>query len=983
MMHYLRYISWLFVGFVAGNSLFSQLSYNTATLSERLFQRVNTAPHAYQHVCIFLKDQVDIEALDATFYAKKASLKERTFTTLNLLQAKAAETQLPVLTVLRNSQYVQHKSITPLWIVNMILAEASPEAIYQLSLRDDIAWIDWDAPIALDPYTKGESRPVETRSVGGREKGLTAIHAPELWALGYTGYGHTAMSIDTGVDPTHPALDEQFKGNYVPANQAWYESNSSNTIPEDCDAHGTHTVGTMVGLDENTHDTIGVAFGATWIGSPGLCNSNKYQAFQWALNPDGDANTTADMPDAINNSWYDPGAANECTSNYYKNLFNACEAVGIAVVFSAGNEGPGVSTITNPKNISTNLVNVFAVGNVNGNVSTYPIASSSSRGPSICQDTGSLFIKPEVSAPGSDVRSSIPGGTYAFYTGTSMAAPHAAGGIVLLREAFPYLTGTEIKLALYYTAVDLGIPGEDNDYGRGIIHLKAAYDYLVAAGNVPVPPQNENNANIFSINLDNITCNQSPTVLLKISNFGTNAITSASVRYEYSNGFIDTLQWTGNLLPNSTSTGIIVIPAQNLGIGNFSLDIDILSVNGTTDDRPENNHLTHNFQIIPTTTPTTTNAVVCQNASAVLTANSIGTGTIKWYNNNAGGAPIASGNVFVTPSLSGTTTYYADIVNETVAGKIDSLGGGVETSSSNGAYLIFDAYTKFLLKTVTVYANGTTGSGTIELRKADGTVLKTANVNFAGGKQVVTLNFDVPKDNNLQLGFSNNSNFSLYYNNNFTGMPLTVGGIVSIKTTPNGDIRYYYFYDWQIDFGSTCGRGQAVATVVPGNINAAFTASATSIDASINGTVNFTDNSTGATTWLWNFGDGTSSNVQNPSHTYTTNGTHLVTLQAGNGACSDASSTTITVINGTTSIVDALDESLFVVYPNPIQHQLQIDWQGNATLQEIAVYDMLGRELATFSGQNQVRIPTENWTSGIYIVKAKIGNQVISRKVWK
>lgn len=981
-MTYLHRFFLLLPLMIIGNSVFSQLSYNTATLSERLLQRTHNFPNTYHNVCIFLTDQVDVEALDADFYAKKASLKERTFTVINTLQAKAAATQSPILDILRNDKAVEHISINPLWIVNMILVSAKPEVIYQLSLREDVAWIDWDAPIALDPYTKGESRPDETRSVGGHEKGLTAIHAPELWAMGYTGYGHVAMDIDTGADPTHPALDDQFRGNYVPANQAWYESNSTNTVPFDCDSHGSHTLGTMIGLDENTHDTIGVAFGATWIGSPGLCNSNKYMAFQWALNPDGDANTTEDMPDAINNSWYDPGASNECTSNYYKNLFNACEAVGIAVVFSAGNNGPGVSTITNPKNIHTNLVNVFSVGNLNGNVASYPIASSSSRGPSICADTGALFIKPEVSAPGTDVRSSVPGGTYITLTGTSMAAPHATGAIVLLREAFPYLTGTQIKLALYYTAVDLGIVGEDNDYGRGIIHLKAAFDYLVAQGNVPVPPQNDNNANIYSINLDAVTCNTNPTVILKISNQGENAITSASIRYEYCNGFVDTLQWTGNMLPNSNSTPAVVIPAQNVGIGNCWLKIDIISVNGTADDRPENNHLMYNFQVIPTTTPSTTGATICENASAVLTANATGAGTIKWYTANTGGAAIATGNVFVTPALSTTTVYYADIVTEITTGKLDTVGVKVEASNNTAYALIFDAFSKFLLKTVTVYSNGT-GSGTIQLRKADGTVLKSAPVTFVNGKQVVILNFDVPKENNLQLGFAANSNFDLYYNDNFAYLPYTTTNLISIKTTPNGDIRYYYFYDWNIEYGSLCGRGLAVATVVPGTINADFTASATSIDASINGTVNFTDNSTGATTWLWNFGDGATSTLQNPSHTYTVNGTHLITLQAGNGTCSDASSVSITVTGGVSSLDDAIDETLFLAYPNPIEHSLQIDWQGNLAMKKLRIFDALGREIVQASGSNNYTIPTQNWTSGMYIIKAEIGNQVISRKIWK
>ena len=154
------------------------------------------------------------------------------------------------------------------------------------------------------------------------------------------------------------------------------------------------------------------------------------------MDPDNNPGTITDMPDVINNSWYDPTVTGECTSIYESTLISV-EAAGIAVCFSAGNEGPGVSTITPPKNINTSLVNTFTIGNVNGNNVSYPIESSSSRGPSICGGTGSLLIKPEVVAPGANVRSCIGTNSYALYTGTSMASPHAAGAILLLKEAFP------------------------------------------------------------------------------------------------------------------------------------------------------------------------------------------------------------------------------------------------------------------------------------------------------------------------------------------------------------------------------------------------------------------------------------------------------------------------------------------------------------------------------------------------------------------
>ena len=103
-----------------------------------------------------------------------------------------------------------------------------------------------------------------------------------------------------------------------------------------------------------------------------------------------------------------------------------------------------------------------------------------------------MLIKPEAVAPGSSVRSAAPGGGYASLSGTSMACPHVAGAIALLKEAFPNTTGHEIKLALYYTAKetaadlaanDPGEPvgstsGEDHTYGKGKTRPEAFHRHL-------------------------------------------------------------------------------------------------------------------------------------------------------------------------------------------------------------------------------------------------------------------------------------------------------------------------------------------------------------------------------------------------------------------------------------------------------------------------------------------------------------------------
>ena len=84
-----------------------------------------------------------------------------------------------------------------------------------------------------------------------------------------------------------------------------------------------------------------------------------------------------------------------------------------------------------------------------------------------------MAVKPDISGPGVNTVSSVPGG-YSSYSGTSMASPHVNGAVALIVQANPGLEVQAIKEILYATAVDLGPNGEDNDYGHGLIDCVAA-----------------------------------------------------------------------------------------------------------------------------------------------------------------------------------------------------------------------------------------------------------------------------------------------------------------------------------------------------------------------------------------------------------------------------------------------------------------------------------------------------------------------------
>ena len=488
----------MLLAYTAANAQFAEVS-------TRLKQKLSTMSQMeYTPVLVLLRDRVNIEALDAQLYTQKANAQVRAKTVIDALMDKARSTQGPILSALANKKAAgKVRNYESFWISNMILVDANAETIQDLIRRTDVEQIDIDALLEYDkPLEPAIDSP---EGIEASEIGLRVIKANKLWEIGITGAGRLVMNIDTGVEGTHPALSAKWRGNNgQPWWRAWFDKNGSTTAPADCDGHGTHTMGIMCGRSASG-DTVGVAPNAQWIAARTICSSphtsNSIAAFQWAMNPDSNSSTTSDMPDAIGNSWYDPDVTNEC-SGIYKTTLDALEAAGLAIVFSCGNSGSGASTITKPKNINTNLVNAFSVGNINGNNPfPYPIASTSSRGPSLCGGTGSLLIKPEVCAPGTSVRSSYTGGGYSLLSGTSMACPHIVGAVALLRQVAPNLTGKQILEALYNTAVQLPVGGtENNDFGKGVIDVWAAYQSLGPMISHTPLPNTENLSGPYAVN---------------------------------------------------------------------------------------------------------------------------------------------------------------------------------------------------------------------------------------------------------------------------------------------------------------------------------------------------------------------------------------------------------------------------------------------------------------------------------------------------
>ena len=952
-------------------------------ISATLLQRIQQNPNENQDIRILLSDRIDVQALDADFYKQNTSLADRGRRLIHQLKTKAAATQGPLLHFLSAEPAVEQASIEPYWIANLIVARTLPAIVWQLAARQDVAALYWDAPIEADEFEEVGAAPL---TVNGHEPGHDAINAPAMWALGYTGYGRTALIIDSGVDGEHPALKSRYRGNYVPAAQAWFDQRGT-TDPFNCGSHGSHVTGTIVGLNAANKDTIGVAFNGLWMGSAGLCSgTSTIAALQWALDPDGDSTTVADMPDVINNSWNSgAGGTSECQSDF-ADVFDALEAAGIAVVFSAGNSGPDIQTITAPKNINSSLVNVFTVASVNGNVSSYPISSFSSRGPSTCGGDSSLLIKPEVSAPGQNVRSSVLNEGYAFFSGTSMSAPHASGAILLLKEAFPYLTGTEIKLALYFSAADLGDPGEDNVYGMGLIDVVAAYDYLIAQGNVP--DTLAASAAYYDVAIEAITgisnlqCVAQTTPEIGLVNRGDSTLNSVRIFYNYSGLVVDSMIWTGTLAPGGQQ--LVALPAETLPTGAYRLTVQVAQPNGLEDLRYLDNVASRDFFVVENVSPTTNSASICAGASALLSASAPTMTPVQWYTTPTGGTPVASGSTFLTPPLTTSRTYYATVSQTATAGLPESSPR--ERTSDVSKSLVFDSFNPFRLVSVKVHSQ-IEAPRVIQLLNSNGDPLYYQSHTLDTGLQEVFLNITVPAGTNYRLGVDGFSKFAL--TDTLLSYPYVLPGVLSIKNSSEGQGVYYYFYDWKVEFGAVCGRTPATVTVSPGSVSPAFTASTQAIDLAASGTVQFTDNTPGATAWAWDFGDGASSSLQNPLHTYTDSGAYLVTLTVtGPDGCAGSATMEITAtgIVGLESGLAALGK--VSVFPNPSTgvFTLSLDLERSFPVRFL-VYDALGRRIVSQPDltirRDEIRLDLAAQPDGMYYLLLEIGSRSAVLKLLK
>ncbi|KPJ74216.1 hypothetical protein AMJ52_01475 [candidate division TA06 bacterium DG_78] len=388
--------------------------------------------------------------------------------------------------IARNSQQpcIEYLSLFPkkieivrqFWVFNGFHMRAIKDIIEEVALRNDVWYISHNVQIRIPPLERG--RELSSRGI---EWNVKKVQADSCWSAGFTGEGIVIGHIDTGVYPDHEALIGKWTG-------YWFDGIHGKPEPYDDHNHGTHTLGTILGGDGfGPFDSdIGVAPGAQYVCAKGFTAQGwgTYESLDPCFEFMAELKELVDIR-AVSNSWGDD-------STTALDFWQQCEtwkSLGIFPVFANGNSGPGVGSACTPGNYPL----VIGIGATDHNDN---IASFSSRGPAPDYDPWNDpahwyrpdwdLIKPDISAPGVNVRSATKNGGYASYQGTSMATPHVCGAVALLCQKNRAITPEELYNLITNNPDEpaQGAPYPNNTYGWGRLNI---YKALQATPEMDIP----------------------------------------------------------------------------------------------------------------------------------------------------------------------------------------------------------------------------------------------------------------------------------------------------------------------------------------------------------------------------------------------------------------------------------------------------------------------------------------------------------------
>ncbi|MBT2571240.1 S8 family serine peptidase [Planococcus sp. ISL-110] len=311
--------------------------------------------------------------------------------------------------------------------------ETTAAFMEELRARGDVEFVEPDYPIEL-AYTPNDPE------FAGLQYHHQRIETSAAWKQTRGSAGVVVAVIDNGMDVLHAELAGQFV--------APYDALKKKVGTISPGFHGTHVAGLIAGSADNG------------IWGAGVAPRTKIMPID--VFDDGGLGYTSDLihgieyavaanVDIINlslGSYYYSEALNQSIQQAHKQ--------GIVIVAAAGNDG------TRNSHYPSSLANVISVGAVTSNDIN---SLFSNKGPTI-----------DVTAPGTDIYSSLPNNLFGPLSGTSMAAPIVSGVAALIKADKPALSNKEIEKLIFSSADDLGKVGRDDVYGHGRVNARKALE---------------------------------------------------------------------------------------------------------------------------------------------------------------------------------------------------------------------------------------------------------------------------------------------------------------------------------------------------------------------------------------------------------------------------------------------------------------------------------------------------------------------------
>lgn len=352
--------------------------------------------------------------------------------------------------------------------------EDAAQVVEALKNHPDVEWASLNI---LHPITE-----VPNDTLWSQQWGPPRVRADDAWEVAPASTIQRIAIIDSGVDLTHPDLvgrivyNQGFGSNTD--GDAKRDQRGGNSID-----HGTHCAGIAAAIRNNGRGIAGVA--QANIMAMG-CASWNAAAGKYAISSAGDAifDAVANSADIISCSF---SMSSLSSASYEYIALEFAQILGVLVIAAAGNDSN----------------NVDSSPSQGWNDHDWPLIVSNTQSDDTLWSSSNYGQAIDLAAPGTLILSTVTtnyqaanaNGNYTNLTGTSMSAPHVAGGAAMVKSMNPNLiTGQGIKSLLYRMAEDLGASGKDDNYGNGMFQLVPAFletlkdaDAFVSPAGLPLP----------------------------------------------------------------------------------------------------------------------------------------------------------------------------------------------------------------------------------------------------------------------------------------------------------------------------------------------------------------------------------------------------------------------------------------------------------------------------------------------------------------